>query len=72
MCNECSCQCANQKEKLLKMASQYDKATVYMSQATYEAMTGDVLMIGKVKVEIRQSMHDATFLVEGVEDATQS
>lgn len=70
MCNECNCQCANQREKLLNMAAQYKEATVYMSQATYEAMTGDVLQIGKVKVEIRQNMHDATFLVEGVNDAT--
>lgn len=68
MCNECSCQCANQKERLLKMAEKYDKAIVYMSQATYEAITGDELQIGKVKVEIRQNMHDATFLVEGVND----
>ncbi len=65
-CNECGCQCANQKEKLLKAAEMLDSPKAVMSQATYEAMTGDILQIGKVKVEIRQNMQDMTFLVEGV------
>lgn len=64
-CNECTCQCANQAELIEKMAAHYKRPVAIMDQATYEAITGNVLEINGVRVEITKNLKDRQFLVTG-------
>ena len=64
-CNECSCQCAEQKNKIKEVAKKFQNPVAIMNQATYEAVTGNVLDIDWIPVEINQDMRDRTFLITG-------
>ena len=64
-CNECTCQCANQRDQIKNMAAHYDNPIVVMNQQTYEAITGNVLMIDGVTVEIDKAMPSRQFLITG-------
>lgn len=67
MCNECTCQCANQAEKIKRIASTMKHPVVLMNQATYEAITGNFLEVEGVKVEITNGLKDRQFMVTGRE-----
>lgn len=65
MCNECTCQCANQAEQIKRIASTMKHPVVLMNQATYEAITGQFLEVEGVKVEITNGLKDRQFMVTG-------
>lgn len=65
MCNECTCQCANQAEKIKKIASTMKNPSVLMNQATYEAITGNVLEVEGVPVVITNGLTDTYWMVTG-------
>lgn len=65
MCNECTCQCANQAEKIKKIASTMKNPNVVMNQATYEAITGNILEVEGVPVTITNGLTDTYWMVTG-------
>lgn len=67
MCNECTCQCANQAEQIKRIASTMKNPSVLMNQATYEAITGQFLEIEGVPVTITNGLADTRWMVEGKE-----
>ena len=67
MCNECTCQCANQAEQIKRIAKTMKHPSVLMNQATYEAITGHVLEVEGVPVTITNGLTDTRWMVEGKE-----
>jgi len=67
MCNECTCQCANEPEKIKRIAKTMKNPSVLMNQATYEAITGNVLEVEGVPVTITNGLNDRQWMVEGKE-----
>ena len=65
MCNECTCQCANQAEQIKRIAKTMKNPSVLMNQATYEAITGNVLEVEGVPVTITNGLNDRQWMVTG-------
>lgn len=65
MCNECTCQCANQAEQIKRIAKTMKNPSALMNQATYEAITGNVLEVDGVPVTITNGLNDRQWMVTG-------
>lgn len=64
-CDKCTCQCANQKQKMKDTARNFRNPVLIMNQTTYEAVTGNEIEIDGIPVEITKEMMDRTYMVTG-------